>query len=268
MHRAFVTGWSDILILYELILVDSTDPIYNPIWRQGCYGIPFISRLGVLCSLYNWSLGIEFNLKASWTYETVFLAHLSLSGSLIVSSLWHWAYWDIEIFVGYGTTNLVLDLNQLFGIHLSLAAMLCNGFGFAHISGYLGPGLWTSDSLGIVGSIRFIKPFYSFLGLDPFCYGVISSNHIVAGFMGTYISLWHISSRPGPLIYKLLSMGNVEEVLCSSIASVFFTTFINASLMWYGSVSSGVELYGPSRYHWDNGYFSLEVERRVTLASL
>ena len=121
MHRAFVTGWSDILILYELILVDSTDPIYNPIWRQGCYGIPFISRLGVLCSLYNWSLGIEFNLKASWTYETVFLAHLSLSGSLIVSSLWHWAYWDIEIFVGYGTTNLVLDLNQLFGIHLSLS---------------------------------------------------------------------------------------------------------------------------------------------------
>ena len=115
MHRAFVTGWSDILILYELILVDSTDPIY------------IISRLGVLCSLYNWSLGIEFNLKPSWTYETVFLAHLSLSGSLIVSSLWHWAYWDIEVFVGYGTTNLVLDLNQLFGIHLSLASIICNG---------------------------------------------------------------------------------------------------------------------------------------------
>ena len=126
------------------------------------------------------------------------------------------------------------------GIHLSLASILCNGFGFAHISGYLGPGLWTSDSLGIVGSIRFLKPFYSFLGLDPFCYGVISSNHIVAGFMGTYISLWHISSRPGPLVYKLLSMGNVEEVLCSSIASVFFTTFINASLMWYGSVWSRI----------------------------
>ena len=90
MHRAFVTGWSDILILYELIVVDSTDPIYNPIWRQGCYGIPFISRLGVLCSLYNWSLGIDFNNKPSWTYETMFLAHIALSGSLIVSSLWHW----------------------------------------------------------------------------------------------------------------------------------------------------------------------------------
>ena len=30
--------------------------------------------------------------------------------------------------------------------------------------------------------------------------------------------------------YKLLSMGNVEDVLCSSLASVFFTTLINASL--------------------------------------
>ena len=106
--------------------------MYNTV---GCYGIPFISRLGVLCSLYNWSLGIEFNLKPSWTYETVFLAHLSLSGFLIVSSLWHWAYWDLEVFVGYGTTNLVLDLNKLFkpiaiGIHLSLASILCNGFGY------------------------------------------------------------------------------------------------------------------------------------------
>lgn len=35
--------------------------------------------------------------------------------------------------------------------------------------------------------------------------------------------------------------------------------------MWYGSVSAPIELFGPSRYHWDNGYFSLEIERRVGL---
>jgi photosystem II CP47 chlorophyll apoprotein len=267
MHTALVAGWSGVLTLYELILVDPTDPVYNPIWRQGCYSIPFASRLGVSRSLYDWSLGIELSSKPSWTYETVLLAHLLLSGLLIISSLWHWAYWDIEVFIGYGTANLVLDLNRLFGIHLSLASILCNGFGFAHLTGYFGPGLWTSDSLGIVGSVRFVKPSYSLLGLDPFCYGVISSNHIVAGFVGICIGLWHVSSRPGPLIYKLLSMGNIEGVLCSSIASVFFTAFINASLMWYGSVSTAVELYGPSRYHWDNGYFSLEMERRVTLNS-
>ncbi|MFM6333469.1 MAG: hypothetical protein ACKPFE_12120 [Dolichospermum sp.] len=28
--------------------------------------------------------------------------------------------------------------------------------------------------------------------------------------------------------------------------------------MWYGCVSGGLELFGPSRYHWDNGYFSLD----------
>ena len=27
----------------------------------------------------------------------------------------------------------------------------------------------------------------------------------------------------------------------------------------------GLELFGPSRYHWDNGYFSLDIERRVNL---
>ena len=26
-----------------------------------------------------------------------------------------------------------------------------------------------------------------------------------------------------------------------------------------------LELFGPSRYHWDNGYFSLDIERRVNL---
>jgi photosystem II CP47 chlorophyll apoprotein len=33
--------------------------------------------------------------------------------------------------------------------------------------------------------------------------------------------------------------------------------------MWYSSVSTALELYGPSRYHWDNGFFSEDIERRV-----
>lgn len=137
---------------------------------------------------------------------------------------------------------------------------ICLGFGFGHLSG---PGIWTSDSFGILGSMRFVKPVYSVIGFTPFCYGVLSSHHIVAGFLGIIIGLWHTSSRPGPTIYKLLYLGNVEEVLSSSIAAVFFTAFINAALMWYGSLSTAIELFGPSRYQWDNGYFSLDIERRV-----
>ena len=33
--------------------------------------------------------------------------------------------------------------------------------------------------------------------------------------------------------------------------------------MWYASVSANLELFGPSRYHWDNAYFSLDIEGRV-----
>jgi photosystem II CP47 chlorophyll apoprotein len=159
-----------------------------------------------------------------------------------------------------------LDLNQILGIHLHFASLLSFGFGLAHLSGFKGPGIWTSDSFGLVGSIRFVKPIYSVIGLAPFCYGVISSNHILAGFLGLGIGLWHISSRPSPRLYKLLKMGNVEEVLSSSIAAVFFTAFLMSALMWYGCLSAALELFGPSRYQWDNGYFSLDIERRVNYA--
>ena len=47
MHSGFAAGWSGVMVLYELITVDPTDPVYNPIWRQGCYVIPFISRIGL-----------------------------------------------------------------------------------------------------------------------------------------------------------------------------------------------------------------------------
>ena len=263
MHSGLAAGWSGVMVLYELITVDPTDTVYNPIWRQGCYVIPFISRLGVIRSLYSWSFGLKLSINLYWTYETINMTHISLSGSSILAAFWHWAYWDLNVFVSSSTGKLVLDLNQIIGIHVDLASLLCFGFGLAHVSGFLGPGMWTSDSFGVVGSIRCVKPIYSVIGLAPFCYGVISSNHIVAGFLGICIGFWHISSRPGPLLYKLLKMGNVEEVLSSSIAAVFFTAFVISALMWYGCVSGGLELFGPSRYHWDNGYFSLSIEGRV-----
>ena len=61
----------------------------------------------------------------------------------------------------------------------------------------------------------------------------------------------------------LYQMGNVEEVLSTSIASVFFRAGITSALMWYGCLSAALELFGPSRYLWDNGYFSLSLNGRV-----
>ena len=69
-----------------------------------------------------------------------------------------------------------------------------------------------------------------------------------------------MSSRPGPNLYKLLNMGAVEHVLSSSISPVLFSASVMSSLTWYGSNPSGNELFGRSRYEWDNAYFSLHIE--------
>jgi len=267
MHTGLVAGWSGVMLLYELVIFDTTDPVDNPMWRQCCYLLPFVSRIGVICSVYNWSNGIELQTNLYWTYETVSAAHILISGFSILASFWHWAYWDLDLFISKTTGKFLLDLNKIFGIHLFLASLLCFGFGYGHLTGFAGPGMWTSDSFGLLGSTRFVKPIFSVIGLVPFCYGVISGHHIVAGLFGVIASLWHISSRPGPLLYKLLGMSNIESVLSSSIAAVFFAAFVNAALMWYASASTPLELFGPSRYHWDNGYFSQDIERRVKSVS-
>jgi photosystem II CP47 chlorophyll apoprotein len=58
-------------------------------------------------------------------------------------------------------------------------------------------------------------------------------------------------------------MGSIETVLSSSIAAVFFAAFIVAGTMWYGSAATPVELFGPTRYQWDKGFFQEEITKRV-----
>ena len=263
MHTGLVAGWAGVMTLYELIVIDPTDPVYNPIWRQGAYVLPFVARLGVVRSFYSWSLGINLASKSYWSFEGVALSHLLLSGLLVLASCWHWAYWDLDLFISASSGKLVLDLNRIFGIHLVLASIACLGFGIIHLTGFGGPGLWTSDSFGLIGAVRYIKPVYSVVGLTPYCYGAVSSHHISAGFLGLLAGIWHVSSRPSAVLYRTLAMSNIESVLSSSIAAVLFTTLITSSLMWYGSLTSALELFGPTRYQWDNGYFSLDLERRV-----
>lgn len=107
--------------------------------------------------------------------------------------------------------------------------------------------MWTSDSLNLVGSIRFVKASFNLLAYARLAYGVISSHHIISGLLGTSIGLWHIS------------MGKVESILSSSITAVFFTAFLISALMWYGSAHTTQELFGPTRYSWDNAYYSLDI---------
>jgi photosystem II CP47 chlorophyll apoprotein len=268
MHTSLVSGWSSVMSLYELLIFDPSDPIYNPIWRQGSFVLPFVTRLGVNTSIFDWCIGAEplyynTSFNVLWKFESVSASHLILAGLLSLSSFWHWSFWDLKVFISNSTAKLSLDLVRIFGIHLLLAGLLCFGFGTSHLSGLFGPGFWTSDNLGLVGAVRQVKPVYSIIGLNPSCFGSVPANHISAGFLGLVVGVWQISSRPGPSLYTSLNLSSLESVLSSSIGSVLFTGILTSSLMWYGSVTNPLELFGPSRFQWDNGYFSLDIERRV-----
>ena len=101
------------------------------------------------------------------------------------------------------------------------------------------------------------------LGFNPFNPGGVVAHHIAAGTVGIIAGLFHLTVRPPERLYKALRMGNIETVLSSSIAAVFFAAFIVAGTMWYGNATTPIELFGPTRYQWDSGYFQQEIQRRV-----
>jgi photosystem II CP47 chlorophyll apoprotein len=55
----------------------------------------------------------------------------------------------------------------------------------------------------------------------------------------------------------------LKQYLSSSIAAVFWAAFVVAGTMWYGSAATPIELFGPTRYQWDLGFFQQEIEKRV-----
>ena len=125
MHTALVAGWAGSMALYELAVFDPSDPVLNPMWRQGMFVMPFMTRIGVTDSWGGWSItGESISNPGFWSYEGVALSHIGLSGLLFLASVWHWVYWDLELFRDPRTGNPALDLPKIFGIHLLLSLSL------------------------------------------------------------------------------------------------------------------------------------------------
>jgi photosystem II CP47 chlorophyll apoprotein len=264
MHTGLVAGWAGSMALYELAVLDPSDPVLNPMWRQGMFVLPFMARLGVTQSWGGWSVTGETAVDPGiWSFEGVAAAHIGLAGLLFLAAVWHWVYWDLELFRDPRTGEPALDLPKMFGIHLFLSGLLCFGFGAFHLSGVFGPGMWVSDPYGLTGHIQPVAPAWGPEGFDPFNPGGIVAHHIAAGIVGVIAGLFHLTVRPPERLYKALRMGNIETVLSSSIAAVFFSAFVVAGTMWYGSAATPIELFGPTRYQWDSGYFQQEIQRRV-----
>ena len=264
MHTALVAGWAGSMALYELSVFDPSDPVLNPMWRQGMFVLPFMTRLGVSTSWGGWTIDGESTSNAGfWSYEGVAASHIILSGLLFLAAIWHWVFWDLELFRDPRTQAPALDLPKIFGIHLFLSGVLCFGFGAFHVTGLFGPGIWVSDPYGLTGGCEPVAPAWGAEGFDPYNPGGIASHHIAAGIVGILAGLFHLSVRPPQRLYKSLRMGNVETVLSSSIAAVFWAAFVVGGTMWYGCAATPIELFGPTRYQWDQGFFQQEIEKRV-----
>ncbi len=280
MHTALVAGWAGSMTLYELATFNPNDPVLNPMWRQGMFVLPFMTRLGVINSWTGWSVfgpyqadgygnpatDTNFWTTAIWSYEGVAATHIVLSGLLFLAACWHWVNWDLDLFRDPRTGDLVLDLPKIFGIHLLLAGLGCFGFGAFHLTGVFGPGMWVSDPLGITGHVQPVAPAWGPDGFDPYNPGGVVAHHIAAGVVGILGGLFHILVRPPERLYRSLKMGNIETVLSSSIAAVFFAAFVVAGTMWYGTATTPVDLFGPTRYQWDDKVFNQEIQKRVAAA--
>lgn len=264
MHNALCAGFAGSMLLFELARFDPSDPVLNPMWRQGCFLMPFVSRIGVVNSWQGWSItGETFINPGLWTFETVAIAHIIYSGLSFLAACWHWVYWDISTFFDPKTDEPVLDLPKIFGIHLTLAGLLCFGFGAFHLTGVFGPGMWVSDPLGLTGHIQGVAPEWGAAGFDPQNPGGVVAHHIALGIVAIIGGLFHIAVRPPEYLYKGLRMGNIEGALASGLAVFFSGAFIAAGTMWYGTATTPIELWGPTRYQWDQGYFQHEIDKRV-----
>ena len=49
IHTALVAGWAGSMTFYELTVFDPTEPILNPIWRQGIFVLPSFASIGTCC---------------------------------------------------------------------------------------------------------------------------------------------------------------------------------------------------------------------------
>jgi len=264
MHNALCAGFAGSMLLYELALYDPSDPVLNPMWRQGCFLMPFVARLGVTNSWQGWSItGENFADPGFWTFETVAIAHIVFSGLQFLAACWHWIYWDVATFFDPETDKPVLDLPKIFGIHLLLAGLLCFGFGAFHLTGIFGPGMWVSDPYGLTGHMQPVAPAWGPEGFNPFNPGGVVAHHIAAGVVGIIGGLFHLAVRPPEVLYRALRMGNIETALASGLATFFFAAFVATGTMWYGSATTPIELWGPTRYQWDQNYFKQEIDRRV-----
>jgi photosystem II CP47 chlorophyll apoprotein len=107
-----------------------------------------------------------------------------------LAAIWHWVYWDLELFRDPRTGEPALDLQKSF-IHLFLSGLLCFGFGAFHVTGF-GPGIWVSDAYGITGKST-VAPSWGADGLTTI---QAVSQLIILQLFWYFAGVFHLTVRP------------------------------------------------------------------------
>jgi photosystem II CP47 chlorophyll apoprotein len=69
------------------------------------------SRYGAASSITDsWWSGESVSNPGLWSFEGVALSHIVLSGMCFLAAIWHWVYWDLELFRDPRTGEPALDL--------------------------------------------------------------------------------------------------------------------------------------------------------------
>ena len=204
-HTGLTSGWAGLMLLFEAIVTDDSDLIFSPFWRQGLFVSAFCTRLALLPG----------------TLDSGIASHTGLAGLFFLAGTWHWAFWDLDAFTL--ATAFALDLFRVFGIHLVLASTACFSFGYRHLTGWCGPGFWTTDAFGLVGQARGLKPSFSIPALSAHSLGALAAHHLGAGCLGCTGGFWHIGARPSPALF---SASSVESALASSLSPVLLAALV------------------------------------------
>jgi len=108
-------------------------------WRQGMFVLPFMTRLGVTNSWGGWSIsGESVSNPGLWSYEGVAASHIILSGLCFLAAIWHWVFWDLELFRDPRTQQPALDLPKNFwNSPFPFRGTLFLVFGAFHVTGLL-----------------------------------------------------------------------------------------------------------------------------------
>jgi photosystem II CP47 chlorophyll apoprotein len=123
---------------------------------------------------------------------------------VFLAAIWHWVYWDLELFRDPRTGEPALDLQKIFGIHLLLSGLACSVWCIPR-NRLFGPGIWVSDAYGITGKVQ---PAPSW-GADflPFNPGGIAAHHIAAGYFGIFAGVFHLTVTSTATIISCVKNG-------------------------------------------------------------